>query len=269
MRTSLTRREREVYDFIVRFTRRERRSPSVTEIATAVPGRTRSGRGSLSTVSELLDSLEQKGFITHGRFGPYGYLIAPADADPTGYTYVVGKVHASGAVAPVEPVGFTFGLDTPSEHDIFFLQVGEPIPALSVLEGDLLIMEHGRSLAPDDLVLLAGGARRPDPVYHLVRYRGIASDPSDDSWKLATTDPEVFRDQIRSPERLVRLKAEEGIEAGYIVHGVTEDAEVSQRYREFLRVARARPDEVRIVAVQIGLLRLTSHWQRNVRTAPL
>lgn len=272
MRGALTKREQEVYTFVNAFIKAEHRSPSVTEIAERLFPRTKTGKLRLSMVSELLDSLETKGFLTHGRFGEYGYLIAPAPAEesPAHYTYVIGRLHANGRVEEVEPQGLTFTLDVRNPEEIFFLIAAQPLPELSVLEGDLLLFEHNRPIAGGDQVVFAVGEKhQPDPFF-VARYMGIGDrEAMEKISQLQGGDPSIVIDtQPHYPDTIKRLAAQEGATGGFLVRGLTRQAESTPEYQRFLQLARTRLGTVQFVASQIGLLRLTSHWQRTIRKAP-
>jgi repressor LexA len=271
MKPALSRREREVYEYLCGYIKAYGRSPSVSEIATALPGRSKSRKLPLSTVSELLDRLEEKGFLVHGRFGPYGYLIAPAEGNPLDYTYVVGRLYASGQVQPVEPQGFTFKLDVPRPDDIFFLIAAEAVPSRAILAGDLLLFEHGRPVAPDDLVLFAVGEPEPDPYYYVAQYVGLGDrELVQTARERQGVSPADFIDrQIHGWEEIRRLVAELGPEGGYFMSSLSVETGRTTDYQHFLELANERRNQVQSVGVQIGLFRLTSHWQRELRKAPV
>jgi hypothetical protein len=227
----------------------------------------------------MIKSLEAKGYITYGRFrlGPKDtrshYLIAQANGDPTAYTSTIGRFRGSGLVRPIKPEGFTFRLDVPRPEDCFFLIAREPLAALAVLEGDLLLFEHGRAVAPDDIVLFAVGEvdeEDHDPYYFLARYVGLTDRsllPEIEKQEWGHTEEFVNR-ELQSPEKLHQAFSKRSDGTIVLLKGVTEEAEQSEDYKNFSRLLLAGQQQVRIVASQIGLLRLVSHWQRNGNRSP-
>jgi SOS-response transcriptional repressor LexA len=72
----LTKRQREVYDFVADYVRQHRYAPKFDEIAEAMQLR------SISSVAEYLSTLEEKGFITRESRRPRGIRLIPLADDP-------------------------------------------------------------------------------------------------------------------------------------------------------------------------------------------
>ncbi len=264
MRGALTRREREIYDFVVAFVKQQRRSPSASEIAGALGSK-------LSTISEHLQHLEQKGFIVYGRFREHGFLIRPLDVeeDPDAYVYVQGTMAADGGVTPVEqPVPLTFRIDAVQE-DLFFLMAAEPIPELAIQEGDLLLFESRRPLSPGDLVVWALTDAASE-TFQVARYEGLgarADVVAARAWvageRRRGPDPRDLLDRDLHRVAELREAVASWGDGAYWLEPIVPPAEIAARLTRFRAVAESAPQRLGVAGVQIGLYRVLSHWQRN------
>lgn len=263
MRGALTKRQREVYDYIVRYQKENHRPPSEEEIAHDCPGKSARGRVAVSSVSEILDRLEEKGYLVHGRFGHHGHLIQPVEDHPTEHTFVTGKLAASGSVTPITPQGLTFRLDILRREQTFFLVAADAIPPLLIAAGDLLLFERGRPLSPDDRVLFTVEADGEASVTYLVRYAGATTRALwDDLSRDGAIEPSEFLDREPHHPRTVKGWGED---AGFVVKGITAMARASDAYARFLEWVRRPSGRMRVEGVQVGLLRLESVWARERR----
>lgn len=76
MRTRLTERQNQAYEFIRSFMRKHRKPPTLTEIGTALGIRSTNG------VFKLLQALEAKGYIVREQHAARGLRLVDADDDP-------------------------------------------------------------------------------------------------------------------------------------------------------------------------------------------
>ncbi|MBI4443137.1 MAG: transcriptional repressor LexA [Acidobacteria bacterium] len=169
----LTKRQREVLDFIAAFLRKRGYSPSFQEIAGGM------GLNSLATVHKHISTLERKGFLRRGYNQSRSLEPAPrywqqarqARAERAGLP-LLGRIAAG---KPVEslPHPKTISLrDFAGKNDVFVLQVkGDSMRDEHIRDGDFIIVEKTSQAEPGDIVLAQVGgsentlqrfAREPD-----------------------------------------------------------------------------------------------------------
>ncbi|MEC9488867.1 MAG: transcriptional repressor LexA [Halanaerobium sp.] len=156
---SLSSRQKEILDYILRQIQKKGYPPSVREIARAVDLK------SPSTVHSHLRSLEEKGYIRRDPSKPRAIEIlytgdgAPLMQKEIINIPVVGRVTAGDPILAVENIEDSFPLPLdylPQNNDeLFILQVkGESMINAGILDGDLVIVRK-QSIARDGDIVVA------------------------------------------------------------------------------------------------------------------
>ncbi|OFW36680.1 MAG: repressor LexA [Acidobacteria bacterium RIFCSPLOWO2_12_FULL_60_22] len=159
----LTRRQREVMDYIADFLREHGYSPSFQEIARGM------GLSSLATVHKHVLTLERKGFLRRGynqsrsiEPGPrYLQEARRARQDRARAELpLLGRIAAGQPVEALEqPSTISLG-DFTGNKDVFVLQVkGDSMIEEHILDGDYILVEKTGQVADGDIaVALLGGS---------------------------------------------------------------------------------------------------------------
>src|SRR6267378_497616 len=153
---AITRRQRELYDFISRFVAEKGYSPSFEEIAEGL------GLSSLATVHKHVSNLEKKGLLTRDYNRSRSIdLVAPKGklkqsmAVNTGLVLpVVGRIAAG---RPIEAVASneTISLaDFVRSKEVFVLEVrGDSMQDEAILDGDYVLVEKTKTAHNGDIVV--------------------------------------------------------------------------------------------------------------------
>lgn len=151
---ALTRRQRQVLDFIEAFIRQHRYSPSLEEIGRGL------GLSSLATIHKHLKNLEQKGMIR--RHWNHSRSIQLVDSGMDGLIERVVELPLLGRVAagqPIEAVMDSETLDVPQHlvegaRQTYVLQVvGDSMIDEHIQDGDYVIVEGREEAMPGDTVV--------------------------------------------------------------------------------------------------------------------
>lgn len=153
----LTRRQRQILDYIREQVRKKGYPPSVREIGAAV------GLSSSSTVHGHLARLEQKGFIRRDPTKPRAIELL-ASLPGSGVTPpvsrvevpVVGRVTAGEPILAVENIEETFPLplDLARDQDLFMLRVrGESMIEAGIFDGDYVVVRKQQHADNGDIVV--------------------------------------------------------------------------------------------------------------------
>ena len=159
----LTRRQREVMDYIADFLREHGYSPSFQEIARGM------GLSSLATVHKHVLTLERKGFLRRGynqsrsiEPGPrYLQEARRARQDRARAELpLLGRIAAGQPVEALEQPGAISLGDFTGNKDVFVLQVkGDSMIEEHILDGDYILVEKTGQVADGDIaVALLGGS---------------------------------------------------------------------------------------------------------------
>lgn len=158
----LTRRQKEVLDFILRFLEDNGYSPSYEEIAGGL------GLTSLATVHKHIAALEAKGFLRRGFNQSRSLEVSPRYVEEVrrrraAVRYEVPLAGRIAAGAPVEAYADTATLnfaDFVGHRDTFALQVrGESMIDDHILDGDYVLVERTAEVADGEVVVaLVDGA---------------------------------------------------------------------------------------------------------------
>jgi repressor LexA len=158
----LTRRQREVMDFIANFLRERNYSPSFEEIGQGLH------LSSLATVHKHISTLERKGFLKRAyncsrslEPGPkYLQEARRAKQEKSSMELpLLGRIAAGRPVeAPEQPETISFG-DLAGRKDVFVLQVrGDSMIDEHIVDGDYILVEKAAEVADGELtVALVGG----------------------------------------------------------------------------------------------------------------
>ncbi|MDQ0350713.1 repressor LexA [Alkalibacillus filiformis] len=154
--TKLSKRQKEIYEFIADEVKAKGYPPSVREIAEAV------GLASSSTVHGHLSRLEEKGYIRRDPTKPRAIEITHEDQQTVHersamYAPLVGKVTAGEPITAIEnveeyiPIPNTYSA---VEEDVFVLSIqGDSMIEAGILDGDLVIVRKQASASNGDIVV--------------------------------------------------------------------------------------------------------------------
>ena len=157
---ALTRRQKQVLDFIVSFLNRHRYSPSFEEIAEGLD------LTSLATVHKHLQTLEKKGFIRRGynqsRSIEIMQLPRPAKEDVARQVFelpLMGRIAAGRPVEAVENPETISLAEFTRSRNVFVLEVkGDSMIEDHIVDGDFIIVEQTENANNRDIVVaLVGG----------------------------------------------------------------------------------------------------------------
>ena len=180
----LTRRQKEVLDYLREHIAAEGIAPSLEEIGRKL------GLGSLATVHKHLERLEEKGAIRRLKHRSRALEIVPPRGGRSVSVPLLGTVAAGTPIEPVEQAETTM---VPEEllgrGETFALRVrGDSMIGDGILDGDLVIVES-RSDAPSGATVVAL-VRGEATVKRLRRERGrIRLEPANDRVPPIVADP--------------------------------------------------------------------------------
>lgn len=156
---ALTRRQREVYDFISRFVDTHGYSPSFEEIAEGV------ALSSLATVHKHIGNLESKGLLTRDYnrarsidlVKPKGLLkksFAAAAAAANSALPFLGRIAAGQPIEAIaNPETISLG-DFTGSKDVFVLEVsGESMQDEHIVDGDYVLVERANTARDGEIVV--------------------------------------------------------------------------------------------------------------------
>jgi repressor LexA len=194
---SLTKRQREILDYIVRSIKDRDRFPSYREI-----GR-RFKLTSSATVSQHLEALIRKGFLTRvGR-----RLMLSPQIRPAGGVPIVGRVAAGLPVTAVEnlegnlEIGSLFGDD--AAH--FAVRVsGDSMTGAGIFDGDYVIVRQQEDARSGEMIVAYVGDD-PEVTVKIIRKRGraVELEPRNPAYETMRIDP--AHDRLRIAGKVVGL----------------------------------------------------------------
>jgi len=156
---ALTKRQRQIYDFIADFVQSNGYSPSFEEIGAAL------GLSSLATVHKHINNLEAKKFLRrdYNRSRSIDVLPLPEGlperARPVTVSPfelpLVGRIAAGRPIEQVEtPETISLADFTRSSRDVFVLQVmGESMQDEHIMDGDYVLVEKTQSALDGEIVV--------------------------------------------------------------------------------------------------------------------
>jgi len=155
-RMAITRRQRELYDFISRFVAENGYSPSFEEIKVGM------GLSSLATVHKHVTNLEKKGLLTRDYnrsrsidlLPPKGKLKQSMAVNTAVVLPLVGRIAAGRPIEAVEHNETISLADFVRSKDVFVLEVrGESMQDEAILNGDFVLVEKTKTAHNGDIVV--------------------------------------------------------------------------------------------------------------------
>jgi len=153
---AITRRQRELYDFISRFVAEKQYSPSFEEIKEGM------GLNSLATVHKHVTNLEKKGLLTRDYnrsrsidlLPPRGKLKQSMAVNTAVVLPLVGRIAAGQPIEAVEHNETISLADFVRSKEVFVLEVrGESMQDEAILDGDYVLVEKTKTAHNGDIVV--------------------------------------------------------------------------------------------------------------------
>jgi repressor LexA len=147
---AITRRQKEVIDFLSGFTQKNGYSPSYEEIASGL------GLSSLATVHKHITNLQSKGLLAraHNRSRSIDVLPPRSKGRPIDRLPLMGRIAAGYPVETVEtPESISLG-DIVGNREVFALQVrGESMRDEHIVDGDFVLVEKTNTARSGEIVV--------------------------------------------------------------------------------------------------------------------
>jgi repressor LexA len=153
---AITRRQRQVYDFISEFVQRNGYSPSFEEIGQGLE------LSSLATVHKHISNLEKKGLLTRDYnrsrsidlLPPKGKLTQAMAVNTTMVLPLVGRIAAGQPIEAVQSNETISLADFVRSKEVFVLEVnGDSMQDEAILNGDYVMVEKSRTAHNGDIVV--------------------------------------------------------------------------------------------------------------------
>ncbi len=159
---AITKRQRQVYDFISDFVQKNSYSPSFEEIGEGL------GLSSLATVHKHISNLEKKGLLTRDYnrsrsidlLPPKGRLKQAMSVNSTLTLPLLGRIAAGHPIEAVQNPETISLADFVRNKEVFVLEVrGESMQDEHILSGDYVLVEKAKTAHNGDIVVaLVGGS---------------------------------------------------------------------------------------------------------------
>ena len=153
---AITRRQRQVYDFISDFVQKHGYSPSFEEIGAGL------GLNSLATVHKHITNLEKKALLTRDYnrsrsidlLPPKGRLKQAMAVNTTMVLPLLGRIAAGQPIEAVENPQTISLADFVRSKEVFVLEVrGESMQDEHILDGDYVLVEKAKTAHNGDIVV--------------------------------------------------------------------------------------------------------------------
>ncbi len=147
---SVTRRQKQVLDFITDFVHKNGYSPSYEEIARGLDLR------SLATVHKHITNLQNKGLVqrAHNRSRSIDVLPAKAKTKPVDSLPLMGRIAAGRPVEAIELAESISLGDIIGTRDVFALQVkGDSMCDEHILDGDFVLIEKVTAAREGEIIV--------------------------------------------------------------------------------------------------------------------
>jgi repressor LexA len=153
---AITRRQRQVYDFISDFVQRNGYSPSFEEIGGGL------GLNSLATVHKHVTNLEKKGLLTRDYnrsrsidlLPPKGKLKQAMAVNTTMVLPLLGRIAAGQPIEAVQNSETISLADFVRSKEVFVLEVrGDSMQDEHILDGDYVLVEKAKTAHNGDIVV--------------------------------------------------------------------------------------------------------------------
>ena len=153
---AITKRQRQVYDFIAEFVQRNQYSPSFEEIGEGL------GLTSLATVHKHITNLEKKGLLSRDYnrsrsidlLPPKGRLKQSMSVNSGTMVPLAGRIAAGQPIEAIERAETISLADFTRSKDVFALEVrGESMQDEHILDGDYVLVEKTKVAHNGDIVV--------------------------------------------------------------------------------------------------------------------
>ena len=153
---AITRRQRQVYDYISEFVQKHGYSPSFEEIGKGL------GLSSLATVHKHISNLEKKGLLTRDYnrsrsidlLPPKGRLKQAMSVNTTMVLPLVGRIAAGQPIEAVQNPETISLADFVRSKEVFVLEVrGDSMQDEHILDGDYVLVEKAKTAHNGDIVV--------------------------------------------------------------------------------------------------------------------
>lgn len=153
---AITRRQRQVYDFIAEFVQKNQYSPSFEEIGEGL------GLSSLATVHKHITNLEEKGLLSRDYnrsrsidlLPPKGRLKQSMAVNSGTMVPLMGRIAAGQPIEAIERPETISLADFTRSKDVFALEVrGESMQDEHILDGDYVLVEKTKIAHNGDIVV--------------------------------------------------------------------------------------------------------------------
>jgi repressor LexA len=153
---AITKRQRQVYDFISEFVQKNGYSPSFEEIGEGL------GLSSLATVHKHITNLEKKALLTRDYnrsrsidlLPPKGRLKQAMGVNSTMVLPLMGRIAAGSPIEAVQNPETISLADFVRNKDVFVLEVrGESMQDEHILSGDYVLVEKAKTAHNGDIVV--------------------------------------------------------------------------------------------------------------------
>src|SRR5215470_16862956 len=156
MAMAITKRQREMYDFIAEFVQRNNYTPSYQEIADGT------GLNSLATVHKHITNLEKKGLLSRDYnrsrsidlLPPKGRMKQAMSVNTGMVLPLVGRIAAGQPIEAIERPETISLADFVRSKEVFVLEVrGDSMQDEAILSGDYVLVEKARTAHNGDIVV--------------------------------------------------------------------------------------------------------------------
>jgi len=153
---AITKRQRQVYDYISRFVSEKGYSPSFEEIGDGL------GLSSLATVHKHISNLEKKGLLTRDYnrsrsidlLPPKGRLKQSMAVNTAVVLPLMGRIAAGQPIQAIENPETISLADFVQSKEVFVLQVrGDSMQDEAILDGDYVLVEKSKTAHNGDIVV--------------------------------------------------------------------------------------------------------------------
>src|SRR6059058_6295816 len=153
---AITKRQRQVYDFIADFVQKNQYSPSFEEIGVGL------GLSSLATVHKHISNLEKKGLLSRDYnrsrsidlLPPKGRLKQSMSVNTGMVLPLVGRIAAGQPIEAIETLETISLADFVRSKEVFVLEVrGDSMRDEAILDGDYVLVEKTKTAHNGDIVV--------------------------------------------------------------------------------------------------------------------
>ena len=150
MRMAITRRQKEVIDFLSSFTQKNGYSPSYEEIASGL------GLSSLATVHKHVTNLQNKGLLqrAHNRSRSIDVLPVRSGKKGSDRLPLMGRIAAGQPVEAIETAESISLSDIIGNREVFALEVrGDSMRDEHIVDGDFVLVEHTSTARQGEIIV--------------------------------------------------------------------------------------------------------------------